>query len=169
MQEPIILKNFYNCGIIKQIKLGETFLTNKNNSLDFYKAILTTLITSLAITGISCLDDKIWNIIMLIIGMLAYSIVGLLFSLSLIRGKNAGKDAYAFVFIILLLLGYCVYSGIVAVQNWIISWPLYVKIIVLSLLLVSTIIIGLFYSLIKRKENNKNSENNNINDMGEEK
>ena len=106
---------------------------------------------------------------MLIIGMLAYSIVGLLFSLSLIRGKNAGKDAYAFVFIILLLLGYCVYSGIVAVQNWIISWPLYVKIIVLSLLLVSTIIIGLFYSLIKRKENNKNSENNNINDMGEEK
>ena len=63
MQEPIILKNFYNCGIIKQIKLGETFLANKNNSLGFYKAILTTLITSLAITGISCLDDKIWNII----------------------------------------------------------------------------------------------------------
>jgi uncharacterized membrane protein YhdT len=164
MQEPIILKNFYNCGIIKQIKLGETFLANKNNSLGFYKVILTTLITSLAITGISCLDDKIWNIIMLIIGMLAYSIVGLL-----IRGKNAGKEAYAFVFIILLLLGYCVYSGIVAVQNWIISWPLYLKIIVLSLLLVSIIIISLFYLLKKRKENNENCENNNLNDMGEEK
>lgn len=38
-------------------------MANKNNSLGFYKAILTTLITSLAITGISCLDDKIWNII----------------------------------------------------------------------------------------------------------
>lgn len=169
MQEPIILKNFYNCGIIKQIKLGESFLANKNNSLGFYKVILTTLITSLAITGISCLDDKIWNIIMLIIGMLAYSIVGLLFSFGLIRGKNAGKEAYAFVFIILLLLGYCVYSGIVAVQNWIISWPLYVKIIVLSLLLVSIIIISLFYLLKKRKENNENCENNNLNDMGEEK
>ena len=50
-------------------------MSNKNNSLGFYNVILTTLITSLAITGISCLDDKIWNIIMLIIGMLAYSIV----------------------------------------------------------------------------------------------
>ena len=148
------MKNFYNCGIIKQIKSGETFLANKNNSLGFYKVILTTLITSLAITGISCLDDKIWNIIMLIIGMLAYSIVGLLFSFGLIRGKNAGKEAYVFVFIILLILGYCVYSGIVAVQNWILCWPLYVKIIVTSLLLVSIIIISLFYLLKKRKENN---------------
>ena len=122
-------------------------MANKNNSLGFYKVILTTLITSLAITGISCLDDKIWNIIMLIIGMLAYSIVGLLFSFGLIHGKNVGKEAYAFVFIILLILGYCVYSGIVAVQNWILSWPLYVKIIVTSLLLVSIIIISLFYLL----------------------
>lgn len=144
-------------------------MANKNNSLGFYKVILTTLITSLAITGISCLDDKIWNIIMLIIGMLAYSIVGLLFSFGLIHGKKAGKEAYAFVFIILLLLGYCVYSGIIAVLNWIISWPLYVKIIVLSLLLVSIIIISLFYLLKKRKENNENCENNNLNDMGEEK
>ena len=148
------MKNFYNCGIIKQIKLGETFLANKNNSLGFYKVILTTLITSLAITGISCLDDKIWNIIMLIIGMLAYSIVGLLFSFGLIYGKNAGKEAYAFVFIILLILGYCVYSGIVAVQNWIFSWPLYVKIIVTSLLLVS-IIISLFYLLKNVKKTMK--------------
>lgn len=144
-------------------------MANKNNSLGFYKVILTTLITSLAITGISCLDDKIWNIIMLIIGMLAYSIVGLLFSFGLIHGKNAGKEAYVFVFIILLILGYCVYSGIAAVQNWILSWPLYVKIIVTSLLLVSIIIISLFYLLKKRKENNENCENNNLNDMGEEK
>lgn len=57
MQEPIILKNFYNCGIIKQIKLGETFLANKNNSLGFYKVILTTLITSLAITAINSERD----------------------------------------------------------------------------------------------------------------
>ena len=105
-------------------------MANKNNSLGFYKIILTMLITSLAITGISCLDDKIWNIIMLIIGMLAYSIVGILFSFGLIHGKNAGKEAYAFVFIILLILGYCVYCGIVTIQNWIVTWPLSVKIIV---------------------------------------
>lgn len=144
-------------------------MVNKNNSLGFYKVILTTLITSLAITGISCLDDKIWNIIMLIIGMLAYSIVGLLFSFGLIHGKNAGKEAYAFVFIILLLLGYCVYSGIVAVQNWIISWPLYVKIIVPSLLFAAIIII-IVQLLKKHKENNREYEKkNNLHHKGEEK
>lgn len=109
-------------------------MANKNNSLGFYKVILTTLITSLAITGISCLDDKIWNIIMIILGMLAYSVVGILFSFGIIHGKSAGKEAYVFVFIILLILGYCVYSGIVAIQNWIINWPLSVKIILPSLL-----------------------------------
>lgn len=155
MLEPIILKNFYNCGIIKQIKLGETFLANKNNSLGFYKVILTTLITSLAITGISCLDDKIWNVIMLIIGMLAYSIVSILFSFGLIHGKNAGKEAYTSVFIILLLLSCCVYCGIVTIQNWIINWPLSVKIIVPSLLLVAIIIISLFYLLKTHKKNIK--------------
>ena len=144
-------------------------MVNKNNSLGFYKVILTTLITSLAITGISCLDDKIGNIIMLIIGMLAYSIVGLLFSFGLIHGKNAGKEAYAFVFIILLLLGYCVYSGIVAVQNWIISWPLYVKIIVPSLLFAAIIII-IVQLLKKHKENNREYEKkNNLHHKGEEK
>lgn len=129
-------------------------MANKNNSLGFYKIILTMLITSLAITGISCLDDKIWNIIMLIIGMLAYSIVGILFSFGLIHGKNAGKEAYAFVFIILLILGYCVYCGIVTIQNWIVTWPLSVKIIVPSLLFVAIIIISLFYLFKSHKEKN---------------
>ena len=85
-------------------------MANKNNSLGLYKVILTTLITSLAITGISYLDNKVWNIIMIAIGMISYSIVGVLFSFGLIHGKNSGKEAYAFVFIILLILGYCVYN-----------------------------------------------------------
>lgn len=124
-------------------------------------------VTSIGSYGISCLYDKIWNIIVLIIGMLAYSIVGILFSFGLINGKNAGKAAQAFVFIILLLLGYCIYCGIVTIQNWIINWPLSVKIIVPSLLLVVIIII-LFYLLKKHREKNENCENTNLNDMGEE-
>lgn len=101
--------------------------------------------------------------------MLAYSVVGVLFSFGLIHGKNAGKEAYAFVFIILLLLGYCVYSGIVAVQNWIISWPLYVKIIVPSLLFAATIII-IVQLLKKHKENNREYEKkNNLQHKGEQK
>lgn len=106
----------------------------KRNSLGIYKVLLVSLITSLSITGIGFLDNKIWNLIMLIIGMVAYSIVGLLFSIELISGKKAGKEAYAAVFIILLILGYCVYNGIIKLQQWILSWPLYVKIIVPSVL-----------------------------------
>lgn len=105
---------------------------------------------------------------MLIIGMLAYSIVGILFSFGLIHDKNVGKEAYTFVFIILLLLGYCIYCGIVTIQNWIINWPLSVKIILPSLLLVVIIIIILFYLLKKHREKNENCENTNLNDMGEE-
>ena len=106
----------------------------KRNSLGIYKVLLVSLITSLSITGISFLDDKIWNLIMLIIGMIAYSIVGFLFSIRLISGKQASKEAYAAAFIILLILGYCVYNGIIKLQQWILSWPLYVKIIVPSVL-----------------------------------
>lgn len=108
-------------------------MSNRNNSLEFYKLLLITLITSLSITGISYLDGKVWDIVMIVIGTLAYSIVSILFSVGLLHGKNVGKKAYAFVFIILLILGYCVYSGIVAIQNWITAWPQHVKIVVPSL------------------------------------
>lgn len=90
-----------------------------------------------------------------IIGMLSYSIVSILFSFGLIHGKNAGKEAYTSVFIILLLLSCCVYCGIITIQNWIINWPLSVKIIVPSLLLVAIIIISLFYLLKTHKKNIK--------------
>lgn len=105
-------------------------MSYKSNSLKTLKIVLTTLITSLAITGFGYLDNKIWNIIMFVIGMIAYSIVGILFSFGLIHGKDAGKKAYALVFIILLILGYCLYRGIVAFQKWLLSWPLAVKIII---------------------------------------
>ncbi|MDD3383125.1 MAG: hypothetical protein PHT83_06500 [Bacilli bacterium] len=106
----------------------------KNNSLTSFKVLLVLLITSFSITGISFLDDKIWNIVMAIVGVVAYAIVGGLYSIHAISGKHAGKEAYAAVFIILLLLGYCVYQGIIKLQLWILSWPLAVKIIVPSIM-----------------------------------
>lgn len=127
-------------------------MKNINTSIGFYKTILTTLITSLVITGFRCLDNHIWNIIMIVIGMLAYSIVGLFFSIGLINSKGAGKEAYVFVFIILLILGYCVYSGIVAIQNWVVSWPLYVKFLVPGLLLFAIITIVAVLLFKKSKE-----------------
>lgn len=61
-------------------------------------ALLVFLISSLAITGVSFIDGKIWDVIFLVIGMIAYAIVGILFSIGVLYGKEAGKEAYAFVF-----------------------------------------------------------------------
>lgn len=120
----------------------------KSKTLGVYKVLLVTLITSISITGISLLDDKIWNLVMLILGMITYSIVGIMFSIGLISGRNAGKRAYSAVFIVLLIVGYCVYQGIVTFQEWILSWSPIVKIIVpvsILIMIVGTIIL-MFYS-----------------------
>lgn len=127
-------------------------MAHRKTSLSSYKFVLVTLISSLAITGVSYLDEKIWNFIMLIFGMLAYSVVGLLFSIGMIHGKNAGRESYAFVFIILIILGYCVYNGIKSLQNWVLSWPLYVKIMIPTILLLTVVIIVIMYILKKRKQ-----------------
>ena len=116
--------------------------------------VLTLLITSLAITGFGYLDNKIWNIILIVIGMIAYSIVGLLFSIGLLHGKNAGKMAYTLAFIILLILGYCVYRGIVAFQKWLLSWPFAVKIIIPCCLTFLIICVSILL-IIKSKKTRK--------------
>lgn len=106
------------------------------------KALLIVLVTSVTITGISFLDDKIWNIIVAVIGVIAYGIVGLLYSIHLIDGKQEGKTAYVAVFIILIIIGFLIYQGILKVEQWILSWPIAVKIIVptvMGLLIVGTI------------------------------
>ena len=105
-----------------------------SKSLNAFRGLLITLITASAITGISFLDDQIWNIVMAVVGVIAYGIVGLLFSAHLIGGKEAGKQAYAAVFIILLIIGFFVYQGILKFEEWILSWPLYVKILVPSIM-----------------------------------
>lgn len=51
-----------------------------SKSLNAFRGLLITLITATAITGISFLDDHIWNIAMAIVGVVAYGIVGLLYS-----------------------------------------------------------------------------------------
>ena len=61
-------------------------------------ALLVFLISSLAITGISFVDGKVWDVIFLVVGMIAYAIVGIIFSIGILHGKQAGKDAYALVF-----------------------------------------------------------------------
>lgn len=122
-----------------------------NKGITALKSLLIVLITSISITGISFLDDKIWNIIIAVIGVGAYGIVGLLYSIHLIDGKQEGKTAYAAVVIILIIIGFLIYQGIIMVEQWILSWPIAAKIIVptiMGLLIVGTTIL----LVIEKKE-----------------
>lgn len=122
-------------------------------------ALLVFLISSLAITGVSFVDGKIWNVIFLVIGMIAYAIVGILFSIGVLYGKEAGKEAYAFVFLLLLLAGYGVYKGLEHLRLWILAWPLALKIIVPAVVgfcIVAVIIL----IVIKRRKSKIEQESN---------
>ncbi|MCI6608815.1 MAG: hypothetical protein MSF04_04170 [Bacilli bacterium] len=116
-------------------------------------ALLVFLISSLAITGVSFIDGKIWDVIFIVVGMVAYAIVGVLFSIGVLHGKEAGKEAYAFVFFLLILAGYGVYKGLEKLRLWILAWPLTIKIIVPIMI---ALLIGALITLIimKRKRNN---------------
>ena len=91
-------------------------------------ALLVFLVSSLVITGISFIDGKIWDIVFVVIGLVAYAVVGILFSIGVLSTKKQGSDAYALFFFLLLLGGYGVYKGLEALRNWIMSWPLAAKI-----------------------------------------
>lgn len=116
----------------------------KNGGLDKYKALLTALLSSLVITGVGFIDNYITNIILAGIGTLAYLIVGILYSLHLIHGKNAGKEAFSAIFVILLLIGFVIYNGIIAFTHWLVSWPLWCKILIPVILVISIISVEIF-------------------------
>lgn len=113
-------------------------------------ALLVFLISSLAITGISFIDDQVWNVIFLVVGMIAYAIVGVMFSIGILHGKQAGKDAYALVFFLLLLGGYAVYKGLEQLKIWVLSWPLFIKILVPSIIGLGIIAVVVFIILVKK-------------------
>ncbi|MFA7051357.1 MAG: hypothetical protein WC189_04640 [Bacilli bacterium] len=116
-------------------------------------ALLVFLISSLTITGVSFIDGKIWDVIFIVVGMVTYAIVGVLFSIGVLHGKEAGKEAYVFVFFLLILAGYGVYKGLEKLRLWILAWPLAIKIIVPIMI---ALLIGALITLIiiKRERNN---------------
>lgn len=122
-------------------------------------ALLVFLISSLAIIGISFIDDQIWNVIFLIVGMVTYAIVGFMFSIGFLHGKQAGKEAYAFVFFLLLLGGYAVYKGLEQLKLWVLTWPLFVKILVPSIIGLGVIAVVILIILFKKRIIGKESKN----------
>ena len=127
-----------------------------SKSLNAFRWLLITLITATAITGISFLDDHIWNIAMAIVGVVAYGIVGLFYSAHLI----SDKEAYVAVFIILLIIGVLIYNGILKVEQWILSWPLYVKILVPSVMGAGIIAVSTLLIINRIKKSKKPEVNN---------
>ncbi len=97
-------------------------------------AILITLFTSISITGLSFIDNLILNRIIAIIVAVSFSIVGVLYKLGAIDGKDEGQDAFKGVFVVLLICALVIYLEIRKFQEWVISWPLATKIIVPSVL-----------------------------------
>ena len=122
-------------------------------------ALMVFLISSLAITGVSFIDGKIWDVIFLVVGMIAYAIVGIMFSIGVLHGKKAGKEAYAFVFFLLLLAGYGVYKGLEHLRLWILAWPLVVKIIVF--VAVALCIVGVITLIVFKRRKSKNEQGSN--------
>ena len=126
-------------------------------------ALLVFLISSLAITGISFIDGKIWDVIFIVVGLVAYAIVGVLFSIGILSTKKQGSDAYALVFFLLLLGGYGVYKALEALRNWILSWPLAAKIaapIAIGAAIIVCIILTIRYA-IKNKDKLKKEDSGN--------
>ena len=126
----------------------------KKSSLKDYKILLVTLISLLAITGIGFIDNALWNIIFAVVGVIAYFIVGLLYSTGLIDGKREGSEANAAVFIILIIIGILIYQGLRKFQQWLVSWPLALKIIVPSCIVLFIIFAIVMIIVINKKGNN---------------
>lgn len=95
---------------------------------------IVALVGAISITGISLIDSSFWNLVFRILGMVAYGIVGLLYGLGLINTKKEGSEAFWKILLMLIILGFFVYEGIVRVQNWFLSWALSWKITFFSVL-----------------------------------
>ena len=134
----------------------------RNNGRQTIKGInilLVALISSVTITGLSFIDDQIWHWVFIGVGILAYLIVGGLISLGVLSTKKDAKDAYTLVFFLLVLGGWGVYELLNSFQQWVLGWPLAVRILVPSLLGAGIIGVVVFKICKKCSEKKKQEEN----------
>ena len=82
------------------------------------------------------------------IGIITYAIWNL-FSIGILRDRSSGKEAYAFIFIMLILAGYGFIKALKAFKTWIISLPFLIKIIIPTVII--TLIVVTFLIIRKNK------------------
>lgn len=107
-------------------------------------ALLVFLLTSISITGLSLIDNLILARIVASLVSIAFFIVSLMYKIGVIDSKSEGSKAFKGVFVILLILALTIYLGIRRFQEWFLTSPMYVKIIipsVLGLLIIGVIIL----------------------------
>ena len=121
--------------------------------------LLVFLFTCITITGISYIDDLIVDRIIAALGAISFSAVGFLYRAGAIHGKREGSDAFKVIFGCLLIIVFLIYLGIRKFQEWVVSWPVYVKILVPCLMgmIIFSIVLSLIVDSIKNKK--KNNEN----------
>ena len=122
------------------------------------KIILMTFISSIVITGISFLDGKLWDILFVAIGLIAYFLTGFLYKYGLISDKKSGSEANKTFFVLLLVAALFVCFALVKLKSWIDSWPIAVKISIISVLSIGAIVtfVLTLYKECFKKQRNKN-------------
>ena len=131
--------------------------------MDAIISLIVFFLSSIAITGSSFWDNQIWNGVFYVAGLAAYAIVGILMAAGLIEGKGMGRDAYKIALFVLLLAGIGVYKGLSFVRAWMLSWELWVKILVVTLISaigIAAVTLAVFRDIKKNKRENDTAKTN---------
>lgn len=111
------------------------------------KWILGLFVGTMTLSGIAILDYVVVKVIFAASGAIAYAIVGSLLSTGFIMSKADAGQARMEFFVILLVLFLAIYIAIIKFVTWLISFPLWVYIIIF---VISGGVLGLRVLLNKR-------------------
>ena len=100
--------------------------------------MIIILIKSCSITSVGFIDNKIWDLVIAALSNISYYIVGLSYKSGLIKGEKVGSNAYSIIFIIGIIF---TYTLIAKIHMWIMSWPMFVKILVPCIFIVLLFIV----------------------------
>ena len=115
----------------------------KGVSIKGLTTLLIFLISGFVITGISFLDGKVWEVIFGVAGSIAYTIVGILIDAGLNLSKHDRSDLFWVILLILVVFIYKIYCALVDFKLWLMSIPLWIKILVVSVFGLASICVGI--------------------------
>ena len=124
----------------------------KGVSIKGLTTLLIFLISGFVITGISFLDGKAWEVIFGIAGSVAYAIVGILIDAGLNLNKHERSELFWAILLILVVFIYKIYCALVDFKLWLVSIPLWIKILVVSIFGLAAICVGTLKICKSKKE-----------------